>query len=100
MIALNRDPLHLIEGDFILAVVVEFGRPGRGVVGDLLGVFQRTTVLHIGGDPGSAEGMVADPGEGIDHDANQRPITQTHERRLRRPVFLLIGDGQRNAVQQ
>jgi hypothetical protein len=45
---LDRDLLYLVERDFVIAAVVEFGRPRRFMVGDLLRHFQFTAVFQIG----------------------------------------------------
>jgi hypothetical protein len=44
----------------VLSPVVEFGRPRRFMVGDLLRHFQLAAVLQIRRDAGRAEGMIAD----------------------------------------
>ena len=57
---LDRNPLYLVERDFISPPVVQLRRPGRFMMGDMLRHFQLATVLKIRGDAGSAEGMIAD----------------------------------------
>jgi hypothetical protein len=57
---LNRNPLYLVERNFILPPVVQLRRPGRFMIGDMLRHFQLPTVLKIRSDAGSAEGMIAD----------------------------------------
>jgi hypothetical protein len=58
---LNRNPLDLIERDFVIAAVVEFRCPRRFMVGDLLRDFEFSAVLQIRPDAGRAEGMIANP---------------------------------------
>ena len=55
----DREPLDLIERDFVVAAVVKFRRPGRLMIGDMLRHFQLSAVLQIGGDARRAEDMVA-----------------------------------------
>src|SRR5271170_1301869 len=59
---LDRNLLYLVQRNFILATVVELGRPGRFVIGELLRGFQRSLVLQIRGDTSRAKGVVTDPG--------------------------------------
>jgi hypothetical protein len=91
----NRNLLDLIKGDFILAAVIEFGRPGRGMVGDLLRLFQRAFVLHIGGDPGGAEDMVADLGlnAGVLGPALDHAVSILLPEAIRRQRFRLAARG-------
>ena len=56
------NPLNFIERDFVIAAVVEFGRPRRFMVGDLLRNFQLAAVFQIRRNAGRAEGMIADAG--------------------------------------
>jgi hypothetical protein len=42
--------------------VVELRRPRRIVVGDMLRAFEFAVISQVGGDAGSTEGMVSDPG--------------------------------------
>jgi hypothetical protein len=58
---LDCDSLNLIERDFVLPAVVEFGCPRGFVVGDLLRHFELATVFQIGGDTSRSEAMIADP---------------------------------------
>ena len=51
-VSLDRDLLNFIERDFVGAAVVEFGRPRRFIVSDLLGHFQLAAVLEIRRDAG------------------------------------------------
>jgi hypothetical protein len=55
----NRNPLDFVERDLVLPAVVEFGRPRRFVVRDLLRDFEFTAVLQIRRDAGRAEGVIA-----------------------------------------
>jgi len=55
----NRNPLDFVERDLVLPAVVEFGRPRRFVVRDLLRDFEFTAVLQIRRDGGRAEGVIA-----------------------------------------
>jgi hypothetical protein len=56
---LDRNAFHFIQADLFLAPVVKLCRPRRLVVGDLLGRFQLAAVLHVGGDAGRPEGVIA-----------------------------------------
>jgi hypothetical protein len=47
---LDRNPLYLVERDFIPPPVVQLRRPGRFMIGDMLRHFQLATVLKIRGD--------------------------------------------------
>ena len=42
---LDRNPLYLVERDFILPPVVQLCRPGRFMIGDMLRHFQFAAVL-------------------------------------------------------
>lgn len=59
---LDSNPFHFIKADLFLASVVKLRRPRRLVVGDLLGRLQLSAVLHVGGDAGRPEGVIADLG--------------------------------------
>jgi hypothetical protein len=56
----DRNPLDLVERNFILPPVVKLRRPGRFVVGDVLCHFELAPVFEVVGDTGSAESMVSD----------------------------------------
>jgi hypothetical protein len=58
---LNRNPLDLVERNFIISPVIELGCPRRFVVRDLLRDLEFTAVLEIRRDAGRAEGMIANP---------------------------------------
>jgi len=58
----NRNPLHFIERNLILASVVELCRPRRLMVGDVLRDFELAAVLQVRGDAAGPEGVVPDPG--------------------------------------
>ena len=60
--ASERNPLHLIEGDLIVAPIIEPGGPRRLMAGHLLGDLQLAAVLQVGGDHGGAEAVGADFG--------------------------------------
>ena len=49
----------MIEGDVIPPAVVEAGGAGGLVAGHLLGDFQPSAVLQVGGDAGGPEGVAA-----------------------------------------
>ena len=51
----ERNPLHLIEGDPVVTLVVEPGDPREFMAGHLLGDLELTAVLKVGGDPGCSE---------------------------------------------
>ena len=59
---LNRDPLHLVERDFVARSVVELGGARTFVRRHGLSVLQRASRFQIGRYPRGAEGMAADPG--------------------------------------
>jgi len=55
--------LHdLIEGDAILAPVVQLGGAGGGVCRHLPRLLQRAAVLEVGGDAGGSKRVAADGG--------------------------------------
>jgi len=54
------DALNLIQADLIAGVVVEFGRLGRLMGRDLLGVLQGAPVEQVGSDAGGPEGVATD----------------------------------------
>ena len=58
----ERNPLHLIEGNLIIAPVVKSGGPRGFMAGHLLGDLELASVLQLGGDPGGAEAVGADLG--------------------------------------
>jgi len=58
----ERNPLHLIEGDPVVTLVVEPGDPREFMAGHLLGDLELTAVLKVGGDPGCSEAVGADLG--------------------------------------
>src|SRR5438874_4850855 len=60
LVASNRNPLHLVERELVVAAVVELGSSGRLVVGHLLGLFQRASVFEVVGDTGGPESVAAD----------------------------------------
>jgi hypothetical protein len=53
----NRDPLHEVAHDLLLATVIEAGCAGVGVAGQMLHVFKRRAVLEQVRDDGHAEGL-------------------------------------------
>jgi hypothetical protein len=57
---LNRDPLHLVQRDFISRAIVEFCCPRTFVRSHGLRVFQSAAGFQIGGDARGAEGMAAE----------------------------------------
>jgi len=56
------NPLHLIEGNLIVALVIEPSGSSRLVADHLLGDLELAAVLQVGGDAGSAEAVGADLG--------------------------------------
>jgi hypothetical protein len=48
----NRNPLDLIERDFIAGAIIELGRAGAFVRGHGLCIFQCAAGVQIGGDAG------------------------------------------------
>jgi hypothetical protein len=56
-VLLNRDPLHEVAHDLLLTTVIEAGRAGVGVTGQVLHVFKRRAVLQQVRDDGHAEGV-------------------------------------------
>ena len=56
-VLLNRYPLHEVAYDLFLAAVIEAGRAGVGVTGQMLHVFKRRAVLQQVRDDGHAEGV-------------------------------------------
>src|SRR5271168_5028882 len=54
---LKHDPLHLIEGDLVVAPVVELGGARALVRRHLLRVFEQAAVEQIDGDPRRSERM-------------------------------------------
>jgi hypothetical protein len=56
----SDDPFGLVEADLVTCTIGDFGCPGRLVSRDLLCVFQRDTVLAVGGDAGGAKGVAAE----------------------------------------
>jgi hypothetical protein len=56
----DRDPLDLIERDFVAAAVVELGRPGRFRIGDVLATSSLPPFFGVGSDAGCPEGVIAD----------------------------------------
>ena len=57
----NHNLLDLIERNLIAAAIIEPSRLRAGVVGDLLGVFDRPAVLTEGGDASRSERMIGIP---------------------------------------
>jgi hypothetical protein len=57
---LDQDALDLIEGELIVAAVVEPRRAGALMVGHLLRDFQLAAVAQVLGDAGRAERVTAD----------------------------------------
>ena len=55
----NPDLLDLVEVDLVRGAVVELGRLGRFVVGDLLGVLQGAAAFEVGGEAGPTKGVAA-----------------------------------------
>ena len=51
------NPLDLIEGNLIVAPVIESSGPRGFVAGHLLGDLQFASVLQVGGDAGGAEAI-------------------------------------------
>src|SRR5229473_7173915 len=71
---LDFDPFHFVERKFLSGAIVKLGRPGRFVVGDGLGVFERAPIFKICGDTGRTEsvttrgvGQAGGPGATLDH---------------------------------
>ena len=58
---LNRNPLDLVERNFIISPVIELGCPRRFVVRDLLRDLEFAAVFQIRGDAGCTESMIANP---------------------------------------
>jgi len=58
---LNRNPLDLVERNFIISPVIELGCPRRFVVRDLLRDLEFTAVFQIRDDAGCTESMIANP---------------------------------------
>jgi hypothetical protein len=58
----ERNPLHLIEGDLIVAPVIERCCPRGFMAGHLLGDLELAAILKVGGDAGGAEAVGADLG--------------------------------------
>jgi hypothetical protein len=63
--ALDRDPLDLIERDFVASPIIELGRARAFVRRHHLRVLQPAAGFQIGGDARGAEGMAADPHDGM-----------------------------------
>jgi DNA-binding transcriptional LysR family regulator len=57
----NRNPLDFVEGDRIAGAVVKLGGARAFVRGHQLGVFERSTIVKIGGYAGCTEAVAADP---------------------------------------
>lgn len=55
---LQNDPLDLIECRLLLSAIVELGRAGVGVTGEILGVLQRPVIFEVRGDAGAPKGVV------------------------------------------
>lgn len=86
----NHDPLDLVEGDLVRAAIIELGRPSGGMGGHVSRGFQLTAIDQIGGDPGRAEGVVANFGRdpGLDRPApNHRPGMNA----LQPPIGQILG---------
>jgi hypothetical protein len=83
----DHNAFDLVERHIVAAPVVELGRPRRRVIGYDRRALQRAAVLQIGGDPGCAERMVADPGR----DPRRGRATPHH--------LIGAGLGQRGAAQ-
>src|SRR5271169_2715288 len=62
VIALDHNPLDLIEAELVAPAIVELRRARRGVVRHRRGLFQRAAVLEIGRDAGRPEAVVAEFG--------------------------------------
>ena len=60
MVWLDGDAFYLIQGNLILAAIIQFGRARRLVIGNLLRDFERAAVFEVRGDAGGAERVVAD----------------------------------------
>jgi hypothetical protein len=58
--ALNRNPLDLVERDFVTGPIVELGGARAFVRGHGLGVFERAASLEVGSDAGCAEHVAAE----------------------------------------
>jgi hypothetical protein len=56
---LQSDSLDLIEGHVVTASVVEFGRPGAFVLGNLLGTLDAAAAQQISGDTSRSKSMAA-----------------------------------------
>ncbi|MNC03092.1 hypothetical protein D3C75_504880 [compost metagenome] len=54
------NPFHLIQTDLVPTPVIQLGGARRGMVGHRRRVFQGAPVFQIRGDPGGAEGVIAD----------------------------------------
>src|SRR5262249_12363981 len=59
-LAPNMDLHHFIKRDAIFPPIVELGGARGGMGRHLARLLQRAAVLEVGGDPGAAEGVVAD----------------------------------------
>ncbi len=56
---LKFDPRDFVECELLPRAVVELGRPRRFVIGDGLGMFQRTAVFEIGSNASGSKSMAA-----------------------------------------
>jgi hypothetical protein len=56
----DGDPLDLVQRNFILPSIIQFGCPRRLVIGDLLRDFECAAILEVRSDAGGAKGVVAD----------------------------------------
>jgi hypothetical protein len=72
---LNNNPFDLVEGDLIVAAVVELGRPGAFMCGHLLGVFQQTAIEQIHRNTGRPKAMASKPRDdaGLQDTADDHP---------------------------
>jgi hypothetical protein len=58
--SLNSDAVDFFEQKLLAREIVEFGRTGRLMIRDGLGVFQCAAVLQIGRDAGGAKAVTTD----------------------------------------
>jgi len=56
----DQHPLDLIEGDLVMAAIVELGCSRRGMISHCGSSLQRATILRICRDPGRSERVIAD----------------------------------------
>src|ERR1700733_14860800 len=96
----NRDPLDLVERDFVAGAIIELRRAWAGMIGHRLGVFERAAVSEKIRQPGRAKGVAAHVG--VDAGlfgaaADHAPDMDGVHRQLRQRPPMPIGGAERGS---